>query len=88
MGYMAQDTGLESGLSIWDEMLSVFERLRKMESELRRYEQKMGNPKVYENPTEYERILKEYDELQVAFKDQGGYQIRSRYSNRIARTQL
>ncbi|WP_283153171.1 ABC-F family ATP-binding cassette domain-containing protein [Guptibacillus hwajinpoensis] len=73
IGYMAQDTGLESNLSIWEEMLGVFNRLRKMESELRSYEQKMGNPDVYENATEYERILKEYDELQVAFKDQGGY---------------
>ncbi len=73
IGYMAQDTGLESNLSIWEEMLGVFNRLRKMESELRSYEQKMGNPDVYENETEYERILKEYDELQVAFKDQGGY---------------
>ena len=73
IGYMAQDTGLESNLSIWDELLGVFDRLRKMESELRRYEQKMGNPDIYENETEYQKILKEYDELQVAFKDQGGY---------------
>lgn len=73
IGYMAQDTGLESDLSIWDEMLGVFDRLRKMEDELRCYEKKMGNPEIYENETEYERILKEYDELQVAFKDQGGY---------------
>ena len=73
IGYMAQDTGLESNLSIWDEMLGVFEQLRKMEDELRRYEKKMGNPDIYENETEYQRILKEYDELQVAFKDQGGY---------------
>ncbi|MDQ0485161.1 ABC-F family ATP-binding cassette domain-containing protein [Guptibacillus hwajinpoensis] len=73
IGYMAQDTGLESNLSIWDEMLGVFDRLRKMEDELRRYEKKMGNPEIYENETEYQRILKEYDELQVAFKDQGGY---------------
>ncbi|MBN8210879.1 ABC-F type ribosomal protection protein [Bacillus sp. NTK071] len=73
IGYMAQDTGLESDLSIWDEMLGVFERLRKMEDELRRYEKKMGNPDIYENETEYQRILKEYDELQDAFKDQGGY---------------
>ncbi|MDP4553586.1 ABC-F family ATP-binding cassette domain-containing protein [Alkalihalobacillus macyae] len=73
IGYMAQDTGLESNLSIWEEMLGVFDRLRKMEDELRRYEKKMGNPEIYENETEYQRILKEYDELQVAFKDQGGY---------------
>ena len=31
IGYLAQDTGLESTLSIWEEMLSVFEELRKQE---------------------------------------------------------
>ncbi|WP_377891860.1 ribosomal protection-like ABC-F family protein [Alkalihalobacillus sp. R86527] len=73
IGYMAQDTGLESNLSIWDEMLSVFEQLRDMEKELRRYEEKMGNPAIYEDEQEYQRIMKEYDQLQVSFKDKGGY---------------
>lgn len=73
IGYMAQNTGLESDLTIWDEMLSVFEKLRAMENELRRYEEKMGNPAIYENEQEYQRIMKEYDQLQVSFKDKGGY---------------
>ncbi|WP_338471502.1 ABC-F family ATP-binding cassette domain-containing protein [Niallia sp. XMNu-256] len=74
IGYLAQDTGLESSLSIWDEMLSVFEDLRNQEKSLRTLEQKMADPVLIENHTQYEKILKEYDLLQVQFKDNGGYQ--------------
>ena len=74
IGYLAQDTGLESTLSIWDEMLSVFDELREQEQMLRKLEQKMADPSLFENPSEYEKVLKEYDILQVEFKDNGGYQ--------------
>ena len=74
IGYLAQDTGLESALSIWDEMLSVFDELREQEQLLRKLEQKMADPSLFENPSEYEKVLKEYDLLQVEFKDNGGYQ--------------
>ncbi|MEH7180960.1 ABC-F family ATP-binding cassette domain-containing protein [Neobacillus vireti] len=74
IGYLAQNTGLESHLSIWDEMLSVFESLRRMEAAIRQLEVQMSDPAAIENTSSYERILKEYDELQVKFKEQGGYQ--------------
>ncbi|NYE09339.1 ATP-binding cassette subfamily F protein 3 [Bacillus niacini] len=74
IGYLAQNTGLESNLSIWDEMLTVFESLRSMEKSLRQLEVSMSDPAAMEDSTRYDRILKEYDELQVRFKEQGGYQ--------------
>ncbi|MEH7012555.1 ABC-F family ATP-binding cassette domain-containing protein [Neobacillus niacini] len=74
IGYLAQNTGLESNLSIWDEMLTVFEGLRNMEASLRQLEVQMSDPAAIEDTTSYERILKEYDQLQVKFKEQGGYQ--------------
>jgi ATP-binding cassette, subfamily F, member 3 len=74
IGYLAQHTGLESGLSIWEEMLSVFDGLRKMEQDLRKLEQEMADPSVYENQDKYNRILKDYDTIQVKFKESGGYQ--------------
>ena len=74
IGYLAQDTGLESNLSIWEEMLLVFEELRKQEQALRKLEQEMSDPSLFENPNQYEKVLKEYDELQVQFKENGGYQ--------------
>jgi ATP-binding cassette subfamily F protein 3 len=74
IGYLAQNTGLESNLSIWDEMLSVFEHVRNMEKSLRNLEEQMADPSTFNNPAKYERTLKEYDQLQIKFKEQGGYQ--------------
>ncbi|WP_433746659.1 ABC-F family ATP-binding cassette domain-containing protein [Falsibacillus pallidus] len=74
IGYLAQNTGLESSLSIWEEMLLVFKDLQEMEKELRSLEQSMADPSIYEDEERYSRLLKEYDQLQVKFKDQGGYQ--------------
>jgi ATP-binding cassette, subfamily F, member 3 len=69
IGYLAQDTGLESHLSIYEEMLTVFEPLRKLEQQLREIELKMSNPETFS-----ESLLKEYDQLQIEFKEKGGYQ--------------
>ncbi|WP_419954707.1 ABC-F family ATP-binding cassette domain-containing protein [Neobacillus niacini] len=74
IGYLAQNTGLESNLSIWDEMLTVFESLRAMEASLRQLEVQMSDPAAIADTSKYERILNEYDQLQVKFKEQGGYQ--------------
>jgi len=72
--YLAQDTGLESSLSIWEEMLTVFKPLKKLEDDLRSLEVQMGDPHIFNNEVEYERTLSEYDQLQVKYKEQGGYQ--------------
>ena len=74
IGYLAQDTGLESSLSIWDEMLTVFHHLQIKEKKLRELEANMGDPAYLNDTEKYEKLLKEYDELQVTFKDEGGYQ--------------
>ncbi len=74
IGYLAQNTGLESRLSIWDEMLTVFESVQMMEKNLRRLEGQMADPDVFNDQAKYERVLKEYDQLQVKFKESGGYQ--------------
>ncbi|PNE04508.1 ribosomal protection-like ABC-F family protein [Priestia megaterium] len=72
--YMGQDTVLESTLSIWEEMMTVFAPLKKMEKELRTLETKMGDPDIFNDSVQYEKLTKEYDQLQVTFKDSGGYQ--------------
>ncbi|WP_256816223.1 ABC-F family ATP-binding cassette domain-containing protein [Cytobacillus sp. Bac17] len=74
IGYLAQNTGLESELSIWDEMLTVFSHLQKQEKQLRSLEEQMADPDILNNSDAYERTLKEYDKLQVDFKENGGYQ--------------
>ncbi|EHF2887094.1 TPA: ATP-binding cassette domain-containing protein [Listeria monocytogenes] len=66
IGYLAQNTGLESSKTIWDEMLSVFDSLRKMELRL-------GEPELYNDPEKYQALMTDYDTLQHTFKESGGY---------------
>ncbi|MEH7241539.1 MULTISPECIES: ABC-F family ATP-binding cassette domain-containing protein [Bacillus] len=74
IGYLAQNTGLETSLTIWDEMLTVFTHLQQMETKLRKLEQEMGKEENFSNEAIYERLLADYDQLQLNYKDQGGYQ--------------
>ncbi|GIN74756.1 multidrug ABC transporter ATP-binding protein [Bacillus sp. J14TS2] len=74
IGYLAQNTGLESSQVIWDEMLTVFAEVRKMEKEIRQLELKMADPAHYENPQLADSLFQEYDRLQEKFKTAGGYQ--------------
>ncbi|OEH91726.1 ABC-F family ATP-binding cassette domain-containing protein [Bacillus solimangrovi] len=74
IGYLAQNSGLESNLSIWDEMMTVFEPLKLLERRLRELESQMADPQLLNSTTKYEKVLEEYDTLQVQFKDKGGYQ--------------
>ncbi len=74
IGYLAQNTGLETSLTIWDEMLTVFTHLQQMETKLRRLEQEMGKEENFSNEATYERLLADYDQSQLNYKDQGGYQ--------------
>lgn len=77
IGYLEQHAGLDSTRTIWEEMMTVFTPLHQMEKRLRSLEEQMARPTVYEDPIQYDRIVKEYDALQMEFKDQGGYQYES-----------
>ncbi|MFS0645784.1 ABC-F family ATP-binding cassette domain-containing protein [Siminovitchia sp. 179-K 8D1 HS] len=77
IGYLEQHTGLESELTIWEEMLSVFTKVRTMENELRQIEQRLSDPANYEQEGTYKRLLEEYDGLQEQFNEIGGYQYES-----------
>ncbi|MED4586306.1 ABC-F family ATP-binding cassette domain-containing protein [Brevibacillus choshinensis] len=73
LGYLAQNGGLESERSIWDEMLSVFTHLQQEEKELRELEAKMGDPAVIADDKRYQQILENYSHRSEAFKEKGGY---------------
>ena len=77
IGYLAQHTGIDSSLTIWDEMMTVFEPLKALEKRIRTLEQAMANPEVYNHPEEFTRVTNEYDALQTEFKDANGYQYES-----------
>lgn len=71
LGYLAQDTGLDSNETIWNEMLKAFESVRKMEARMREVEVAIGE--TSESDSRYASLLKEYDQLQHDFNDQNGY---------------
>lgn len=74
VSYMAQDGGLESGQSIWKEMLSAFTHLIGLEKQLREMEKRMGDPAVVANGKEYRQLLRDYDCLSADFENKGGFE--------------
>ncbi|RWZ50113.1 ABC-F type ribosomal protection protein [Halobacillus fulvus] len=74
VGYLAQNTGLESNESIWNEMEKVFAHLKQLEKELRTMEADMSNPNLMDDHDRYQQLLTDYDRKQEAFKTAGGYQ--------------
>lgn len=71
-GYLSQHMTLESGKTIWNELLTVFDTLRNQEKELRSIEKKLENATDYSSEA-YEKLLSDYDRLQQAFQTGGGY---------------
>ncbi|EOT29989.1 ABC-F family ATP-binding cassette domain-containing protein [Enterococcus saccharolyticus] len=71
MGYLAQDTGLISNATVWEEMLDAFAAVRIIEKRMRELEIAISesNP----NTANYQTILKEYDRLQHDFSEKNGY---------------
>lgn len=73
IGYLAQNTGLESDKTIYDEMLSVFERLQIMEKNLHEMEAKIADPGADHSSSAYSQLLNQYDQLLHDFEEQNGY---------------
>ncbi|MCA1012055.1 ABC-F family ATP-binding cassette domain-containing protein [Halobacillus halophilus] len=74
VGYLAQDTGLQSEETIWNEMEKVFSHLKELEDELRSTEVNMADPDLMDDPDRYQQLLSTYDRKQEYFKTAGGYQ--------------
>lgn len=74
LGYLDQNSGLETSQTIWEEMLLVFSELIAEEKALRSLELQMGDPKIMEDHDLYNQLLTQYDKRQQAFKTNGGYQ--------------
>lgn len=78
LGYLAQDSGLQSARTVWDELLLPFQKLIAIEEELRQLEQEMGKEEVYSHPPTYEKISEKYASRQNTFEEQGGYAYEAR----------
>lgn len=73
IGYLAQNTGLESDQKIYDEMESVFQPLIEMETQIHQLESQIADPNADSESAAYQQLLKNYDQLMHDFKEQNGY---------------
>ena len=71
LGYLAQNTGLESDKTVWEEMTKAFADILEMEQRMRELETKISE--LEPTTSVYEGILKEYDQLQHTFSEKNGY---------------
>ncbi|MNO45817.1 putative ABC transporter ATP-binding protein YheS [compost metagenome] len=78
IGYLAQNSGLQSHRSIWEEMLEVFSPLIEAEKELRLMEQQIADPALAADAKSYQELLDRYALKSDWFKDHGGYEIETR----------
>lgn len=77
LGYLAQDTGLDSNKSIWEEMASVFAALQAQEDQLHDLEAQMSDPDIIADPDQFEQVTTTYDRIQSDFKANNGYGYRA-----------
>ncbi|MFD1550156.1 ABC-F family ATP-binding cassette domain-containing protein [Levilactobacillus fuyuanensis] len=73
LGYQAQNAGLASTKTVWNEMLSVFAKLIAMENRMHELEQQMSDPTVTADQEQFAQVSASYDQLQQDFSDQNGY---------------
>ena len=69
LSYLAQDSRFESSNTIYDEMLHVFDDLRKAERTLRQMELDMGE----KTGADLEKLMQDYDRLSEEFRQAGGF---------------
>ncbi|WP_270307907.1 ABC-F family ATP-binding cassette domain-containing protein [Streptococcus koreensis] len=69
LSYLAQDSLFESSNTIYDEMLHVFDDLRKTERTLRQMELEMGE----KTGADLEKLMQDYDRLSEEFRQAGGF---------------
>ena len=74
IGYLEQQTDLNSDATVWQEMMKIFSHFRDQEAKLRQLEAAMADPAVYSDAERNAKVMQEYDLLQTHFKDAGGYQ--------------
>ncbi|MCM3236532.1 ATP-binding cassette domain-containing protein [Heyndrickxia oleronia] len=74
IGYLHQDSGLRIKLTIWNEMMSVFDHLLQAEKELRELERMMANPAIMTDPNDYEKTMNRYANKSDWFMQNGGYE--------------
>ena len=69
LSYLAQDSRFESENTIYEEMLHVFDDLRRTEKQLRQMELEMGE----KSGEDLDKLMADYDRLSENFRQAGGF---------------
>ncbi|HNZ83189.1 MAG TPA: ABC-F family ATP-binding cassette domain-containing protein [Sedimentibacter sp.] len=77
LGYLRQNTIIESPMSIMDEMLLIFEEVIKIEEKLHDLSHQIGSFAEDENPAELDTLMNTYSKLSELFVEADGYSFRS-----------
>ena len=75
IGYLEQNSFLESDKTLWDELISCYSEIIDMEKHIRQLEKEIS---IEKDSQKLISIMKEYDALLVRFQNSGGYEYNSR----------
>jgi len=81
LGYLAQNSGLQSDRTMIEEMLLVFSDLIAVEQELRELEIKIADPNLHDDEKKYQEILDRYANRSDWYKQNGGFEINTKINS-------
>lgn len=77
LGYLKQNTNIESNKSIMDEMLTIFNDVIKLETELHNLSHKISSFTEEDDPSELEVFMNSYAKMSEQFEEANGYGFKS-----------
>ena len=77
LGYLKQNTHIESTKSIMDEMLSIYDDVIKLEKELRALEHEISKYTEHDEGGKLEKLMFSYADLNEKFEEAEGYSFKS-----------
>ena len=72
IGYLAQTPDLDPEKTVWEEAFSGATELAAVEAELRRCEARLGQPEVYNNTSQLNRVLAAQSRALARYEELGG----------------
>ncbi|MDW5299272.1 MAG: ABC-F family ATP-binding cassette domain-containing protein [Sedimentibacter sp.] len=77
LGYLKQNTNIESNMSIMDEMLTIFNDVIKLETELHNLSHKISSFTEQDDLSELEELMNSYAKMNEQFEEANGYGFKS-----------
>jgi ATP-binding cassette, subfamily F, member 3 len=75
VGYLAQTSSIDSERTIWDEMITVYADVHRIEAKMRELEHQMAEPSIYEDEAKFAALSEQYARLTQEFTDKDGFAV-------------